>query len=92
VNRFSSGLYGEIVRDVVRTFQSNELFHENQFGQIMLTRILIALALAQPGLGYCQVYYTVLSPISSVLTQKVLNTGNEFCSRDFYLDETGTFI
>lgn len=50
-----SSLFGEIERDVVRTFRSHPLFMSKSFGENMLMHILKALALAFPDIGYCQV-------------------------------------
>jgi hypothetical protein len=43
------------MRDVSRTFQTNPLFKENQIGRDMLRRILLAVSLSSPEVGYCQV-------------------------------------
>lgn len=42
------------MRDVMRTFQTMHIFKENEIGRIMLTRILLAISLACPEVGYCQ--------------------------------------
>ena len=50
-----TGLEGEISRDVPRTFVSHELFAEPKgLGQRLLFRILTALAIRYPQVGYCQ--------------------------------------
>lgn len=54
VTRFSSGIDGEIYRDVVRTYQTNELFLENNAAREMLTRILLAISRSCKEVGYCQ--------------------------------------
>lgn len=38
----------------MRTFQTMHIFKENEIGRIMLTRILLAISLACPEVGYCQ--------------------------------------
>ena len=45
---------GEIFRDVVRTYQTNPLFLENNVAREMLTRILIAVSRSCKEVGYCQ--------------------------------------
>jgi hypothetical protein len=45
------------MRDVARTFQTNPLFKEKQVGRDMLSRILLAVSLSSPEVGYCQVGY-----------------------------------
>lgn len=55
MKRVSSGIDGEIMRDVIRTFQKQEFFQRYQPGQRMLLNILFTLATAHPDVGYCQV-------------------------------------
>lgn len=67
------GQFGEIVRDVVRTFQSHPFFHPNALGPKILTRILQALMLTYPSIGYCQgmnfvVANLMLARLSSSIT------------------------
>lgn len=55
INNFSSGQDGEILRDVVRTYQSHPLFVvENGLGRGILTRVLLVFARSVPEVGYCQ--------------------------------------
>lgn len=51
----SSGQFGEIQRDVIRTFQHHSFFKRNELGSIMLSNVLLALLLELPDIGYCQV-------------------------------------
>jgi hypothetical protein len=55
VTRVSAGSDGEIMRDVIRTFQKQKFFQRYQPGQRMLLHILFALVAARPDVGYCQV-------------------------------------
>ena len=55
VSRVSPGCDGEIMRDVIRTFQKQRFFQRGQPGQRMLLHILFGLAAARPDVGYCQV-------------------------------------
>ena len=50
----SSGVRGEIMRDVVRTFPCHPYFKSGQQGESMLARILQATAIANDSVGYCQ--------------------------------------
>jgi hypothetical protein len=50
----SSGQFGEIHRDVIRTFQSHPFFQASGQGAQMLDRVLKVLLLARPLVGYCQ--------------------------------------
>lgn len=49
----STGIQGEIRRDIGRTFATREFFAAAQ-GQDLLADILVALAVAHPQIGYCQ--------------------------------------
>ena len=54
------GVYGEIARDVVRTYQNFEFFGSTgKLGRVMLLNILCAVAEARPDVGYCQVSSTM---------------------------------
>jgi len=53
-NCLSTGIIGEIMRDVRRTFPSHSFFRKGQRGSVMLTRILKAFSSARPDIGYCQ--------------------------------------
>lgn len=55
VSRVSPGCDGEIMRDVIRTFQKQRFFQRGQPGQRMLLHILFGLAADRPDVGYCQV-------------------------------------
>lgn len=55
VTRVSAGCDGEIMRDVIRTFQKQRFFQRGQPGQRMLLHILFGLAATRPDVGYCQV-------------------------------------
>lgn len=49
------GLEGEIARDVRRTFPNRALFRvKNGLGQRMLFNVLLAIAVYEPKVGYCQ--------------------------------------
>jgi hypothetical protein len=69
VTRVSAGTDGEIMRDVIRTFQKQRFFQKYQPGQRMLLHILFALVAARPDVGYCQVHIPVfMAPQEIVLT------------------------
>jgi hypothetical protein len=69
VTRVSAGTDGEIMRDVIRTFQKQRFFQKYQPGQRMLLHILFALVAARPDVGYCQVHNLVfMAPHEIVLT------------------------
>eukprot|EP01039_Chlorochromonas_danica_P007738 gene7738-8549_t len=53
VSKLSSGVEGEVVRDVVRTFQREQFFRGGP-GRHFLTRVLLAFARCCPEMGYCQ--------------------------------------
>jgi hypothetical protein len=52
--RVCPGVDGEIIRDVIRTFQRMRFFQRNQPGQRMLLNILFVLVTVRPDIGYCQ--------------------------------------
>lgn len=55
ITRFSSGVEGEIMRDVLRTFQNECFFQEGHLGRSMLCRVLVAVSkAADASVGYCQ--------------------------------------
>eukprot|EP01033_Poteriospumella_lacustris_P009778 gene9778-7000_t len=55
ITRFSGGVEGEIMRDVLRTFQTQTFFQEGHLGRRMLLRILMAVSkAADASVGYCQ--------------------------------------
>ncbi|GBG27237.1 TBC1 domain family member 1 [Hondaea fermentalgiana] len=61
------GVEGEIARDVRRTFPNRALFRvKNGLGQRMLFNILIALAVHEPRVGYCQGMNFVVAVMISV--------------------------
>ncbi len=67
VSRVSAGCDGEIMRDVIRTFQKQRFFQRGQPGQRMLLHILFGLAADRPDVGYCQVrkdYIIILTFLS----------------------------
>ena len=48
----SSGIIGEILRDVRRTFPTHSFFKIGERGSVMLTRVLKAFSSARPDIGY----------------------------------------
>lgn len=54
ITKLSSGLQGEILRDVIRTYQSYKFFREGELGCKMLSNILLSISQAMPSVGYCQ--------------------------------------
>jgi hypothetical protein len=55
ITRFSSGVEGEIMRDVLRTFQNLAFFQEDHLGRVMLAKVLVAVSrTADATVGYCQ--------------------------------------
>lgn len=51
----SGSIPGEILRDVVRTYQANSFFKEGGYGRNILQNVLCALVKSRPDVGYCQV-------------------------------------
>jgi hypothetical protein len=51
----TTGNMGELQRDISRTFPAHQFFKAGEPGEIMLTRILTAVILSCPDVGYCQV-------------------------------------
>jgi len=54
VTSSTTGTNGDIMRDVVRTFQKLIFFQHEQQGYKMLLNILLAIVLVRPDIGYCQ--------------------------------------
>ena len=81
--RLTSGVYGEIWRDVGRTLPAHPFFKEDGgMGQTMLGRILSAVAVACPDTGYCQgMNYLVAALILGRLEAEI--TGGLFESHRF---------
>jgi hypothetical protein len=69
-----SGIYGEIARDVVRTYQSFQFFKRGHIGCHMLFNILSAVATLRPDVGYCQVCRRCSYNISSFSNQPRMYT------------------
>ena len=58
VSPFSGGVMGEIQRDIVRTYPMHPFFSSGQSsGQVMLGRVLRAIARLHKEVGYCQVSF-----------------------------------
>lgn len=51
----TSGPVGEIMRDVRRTFPNHSFFIHDGPGEKMLSKVLIAISIYNPEVGYCQV-------------------------------------
>jgi len=54
ITNISGGTEGEIMRDVVRTFQKEVFFQQGQPGHEMLLHVLYVFVRASPHIGYCQ--------------------------------------
>eukprot|EP01031_Cornospumella_fuschlensis_P030545 gene30545-36916_t len=53
--KYSSGQEGEVMRDVVRTYQAHPLFNgDGSPGIRVLSRVLLVYIRARPSVGYCQ--------------------------------------
>jgi hypothetical protein len=48
------GIEGDVIRDILRTFQQEGFFQEGQAGQEMLSNVLFGFVKATPEVGYCQ--------------------------------------
>lgn len=81
ITRFSAGVEGEVMRDVVRTYQQVPLFQEGHTGRPMLVRILLAVArAADASVGYCQ----GMNFVAGALVQACVTSEEEVTLNDHY--------